>query len=174
MTLTKTGMECFFGGQVWAVYDTLDAMPRFYAQIKKVMSPGFNLQITWLEAHPDDHDDFEWVKEGLPVACGKFRYGKSQYSDKRLMFSHPIDLEEGGQRDTCKIFPRKGETWPSSRIGISNGNLMQIVIRSMIVSLLRYCLNMLRVLVHMLPFLGKVKGFLSLFLSNLKGRDGRV
>jgi hypothetical protein len=101
-------MECFFGGQVWAVYDTVDAMPRFYAQIKKVMSPGFNLQITWLEAHPDD---FEWVKEGLPVACGKFRYGKSQYSDKRLMFSHPIDLEEGGQRDTYKIFPRKGETW---------------------------------------------------------------
>ncbi|KAJ6989013.1 hypothetical protein NC653_021797 [Populus alba x Populus x berolinensis] len=83
-------------------------MPRFYAQIKKVMSPGFNLQITWLEAHPDDHDDFEWVKEGLPVACGKFKYGKSQYSDKRLMFSHPIDLEEGGQRDTYKIFPRKG------------------------------------------------------------------
>jgi hypothetical protein len=111
MTLTKTGMECFFGGQVWAVYDTVDAMPRFYAQIKKVMSPGFNLQITWLEAHPDDHDDFEWVKEGLPVACGKFKYGKSQYSDKRLMFSHPIDLEEGGPRDTYKIFPRKGETW---------------------------------------------------------------
>ena len=45
------------------------------------------------------------------MACGKFKYGKSHYSDKRLMFSHPIDLEEGGQRDTYKIFPRKGETW---------------------------------------------------------------
>ena len=40
MTLTKTGMECFFGGQVWAVYDTLDAMPGFYAQIKKVSLLG--------------------------------------------------------------------------------------------------------------------------------------
>lgn len=44
-------VECFSGGQVWAVYDILDAMPRFYAQIKKVLSPGFNLRITWLEAH---------------------------------------------------------------------------------------------------------------------------
>ncbi|KAJ6430479.1 hypothetical protein OIU84_021808 [Salix udensis] len=103
--------ECFSGGQVWAVHDILGAMPRFYAQIKKVLSPGFNLRITWLEAHPDDQDEIEWVKKGLPVACGKFKYGKSQYTDKRLMFSHPIDLEEGGQRDTYKIFPRKGETW---------------------------------------------------------------
>ncbi|KAG5240877.1 DNAJ heat shock N-terminal domain-containing protein [Salix suchowensis] len=87
--------ECFSGGQLWAVYDILDVVPRFYAQIKKVLSPGFNLRITWLEAHPDDQDEIEWVKKGLPVACGKFKYGKSQYTDERLMFSHPIDLEEG-------------------------------------------------------------------------------
>ncbi|KAF9677961.1 hypothetical protein SADUNF_Sadunf08G0162400 [Salix dunnii] len=86
--------ECFSGGLVWVVYDTLDAMPRFYARIKKVLSPGFNLCITWLEAHPDDQDEIEWVKKGLPVACGMFIYGKSQYTDKRLIFSHPIDLEE--------------------------------------------------------------------------------
>uniref|UniRef100_A0A6N2K6Q5 J domain-containing protein n=1 Tax=Salix viminalis TaxID=40686 RepID=A0A6N2K6Q5_SALVM len=132
--------ECFSGGQVWAVHDILGAMPRFYAQIKKVLSPGFNLRITWLEAHPDDQDEIEWVKKGLPVACGKFKYGKSQYTGKRLMFSHPIDLEEGGQRDTYKI-----------------------LIRSMTMSLLRFCLNMLEGDGAHVAFLGRVKGFVSLF-----------
>ncbi|CAK7332885.1 unnamed protein product [Dovyalis caffra] len=105
------GEGCFSVGQVWAVYDTEDAMPRFYARIKKVITPGFNLRITWLEVCPDDQNEIEWVEAGLPAACGNFKYGKSERTDKRLMFSHPIDLEEGGQRDTYKIFPRKGETW---------------------------------------------------------------
>ncbi|KAI8012665.1 hypothetical protein LOK49_LG06G03189 [Camellia lanceoleosa] len=76
--------ECFAVGQTWAVYDTLDAMPRFYARIKKVFSPGFRLKITWLEPDPDDEDEIKWVEKGLPVSCAK---------------------------DTYKIHPRKGETW---------------------------------------------------------------
>ncbi|CAI8590807.1 unnamed protein product [Vicia faba] len=74
---------CFTPGQIWAVYDDTDGMPRFYALIKKVFSPGFKLQITWLEADPDDEDEHRWIEEKLPSACGKYKL----------------------------VYPRKGETW---------------------------------------------------------------
>ncbi|XP_028107036.1 uncharacterized protein LOC114306072 [Camellia sinensis] len=102
---------CFAVGQIWAVYDTLDAMPRFYARIKKVLSPGFKLQITWLEPDPDDEDEIKWVDEGLPASCGKFKYGNSENTEDHPMFSHLILWEKGSRRDTYKIHPRKGETW---------------------------------------------------------------
>ncbi|XP_059632655.1 uncharacterized protein LOC132275231 [Cornus florida] len=103
--------ECFAVGQTWAIYDTLDAMPRFYARIRKVFSTGFKLRITWLEPAPDDEDEIKWVDEGLPVSCGKFNHGKSETSEDHGMFSHLIYWEKGNKRDTYKIYPRKGETW---------------------------------------------------------------
>ncbi|GLT99218.1 hypothetical protein SLE2022_166710 [Rubroshorea leprosula] len=101
----------FAVGQIWAAYDTLDAMPRFYVRIRKVFSPGFKLRITWLEPDPDDVNEIKWVDEGLPVSCGKFRYGNSENTENRLMFSHLMRCDNGARRDTFKVFPRKGETW---------------------------------------------------------------
>ncbi|KAJ9154437.1 hypothetical protein P3X46_027770 [Hevea brasiliensis] len=102
---------CFSIGQIWAVYDTFDAMPRFYARIRKVFSPEFKLRITWLEPDPDDEDEIAWANEGWPTPCGTFRNGHSENTEYRLMFSHMVNWEKGSQRDTYKIFPRKGETW---------------------------------------------------------------
>ncbi|KAL3505798.1 hypothetical protein ACH5RR_031180 [Cinchona calisaya] len=105
--------ECFASEQLWAVYDTLDAMPRFYALIRKVLSPGFRLKITWLEPDPDDEDKVKWVNEGLPASCGKFRFGHTEISEERPMFSHIhiVDLKKGRRRCTFEIYPQKGETW---------------------------------------------------------------
>ncbi|XP_015168702.1 uncharacterized protein [Solanum tuberosum] len=61
--------SCFKVGQVWAVYDTLDAMPRFYAIIRKILSPAFKLRITWLEPDPLNEDETKWLSEGLPASC---------------------------------------------------------------------------------------------------------
>jgi hypothetical protein len=102
---------CFAVGQIWAVYDTLDAMPRFYARIRKVLSPGFKLRITWLEPDPDDESEIKWVNEDLPSSCGKYKNGSSEDTEDRLMFSHLIYWERGSRRDTFKIYPGKGETW---------------------------------------------------------------
>ncbi|KAL8105276.1 uncharacterized protein LOC141676644 [Apium graveolens] len=101
----------FAAGQIWAVYDTQDAMPRFYAQIRKVFHPKFKLRITWLEADPDDKDEIKWAEEDLPVSCGNFREGSSENTDDRLMFSHLVSWEIGSSRNTYKIYPRKGEIW---------------------------------------------------------------
>lgn len=103
--------ECFAAGQIWAVYDTIDAMPRFYALINKVYVPGFKLQITWLEPNPDDNDEIKWVSESLPVSCGKFRLGSKEKCEDHGMFSHLVCRERGSRRNSYKIYPRKGETW---------------------------------------------------------------
>lgn len=103
--------KCFSAGQIWAVYDTLDAMPRFYAWVRNVVFPGFKLKITWLDPDPKNMDEIEWVDEGLPVSCGRFIIGDTEDSNDRFMFSHLICLEKWKSRKSFKIYPRKGETW---------------------------------------------------------------
>ncbi|XP_061374350.1 uncharacterized protein LOC133316595 [Gastrolobium bilobum] len=102
--------ECFVAGQIWAVYDTTDGMPRFYALIRKVLSPGFKLRITWFEPNPDDKDEINWLTAQLPIACGKYELGATEITEDRLMFSHLIICEKIA-RNTFKVYPRKGEIW---------------------------------------------------------------
>lgn len=103
--------RCFSARQIWAVYDTIDSMPRFYAEIMKVLSPEFKLLISWLDADPEDQSEIEWVDNGLSVACGKFKRSMSEETSDRLMFSHQIHFERGSSRGYYGIYPRKGETW---------------------------------------------------------------
>ncbi|KAK8538834.1 hypothetical protein V6N13_009195 [Hibiscus sabdariffa] len=100
----------FAVSQVWAIYDTLDGMPRFYARVKKVYSPGFKLQITWLEPDPDEENLQNWVDLDLPVSCGKYCNGSSEACVDRLMFSHRIDLRKCSSK-CFFVYPQKGETW---------------------------------------------------------------
>ncbi|XP_039060356.1 uncharacterized protein LOC120204325 [Hibiscus syriacus] len=102
--------DCFAVNQVWAIYDTLDGMPRFYARVKKVYVPGFKLQITWLESDPDEENQQNWVDLDLPVSCGKYCNGSSETCVDRLMFSHQIDPIKCS-RKCFFVYPQKGETW---------------------------------------------------------------
>ncbi|XP_010240875.1 PREDICTED: uncharacterized protein LOC104585627 [Nelumbo nucifera] len=103
--------DSFAVDQVWAIYDDVDGMPRFYARVGKVFSPGFKLRITWLEPDPDDKDEIDWADEELPVACGKFRLGSSEFAEDMPMFSHLASWEKGRAKGSYMIYPRKGETW---------------------------------------------------------------
>ncbi|XP_071692538.1 uncharacterized protein [Rutidosis leptorrhynchoides] len=103
--------HCFAVDQVWAVYDTVDGMPRFYAQIKKVYSSAFKLRIMWFEADPENDLEKKWAEEGLPVALGRFRRGDSEETKDRLMFSHRVSYEKGSKRFSFVIYPKKGEIW---------------------------------------------------------------
>ncbi|KAJ8529443.1 hypothetical protein K7X08_036278 [Anisodus acutangulus] len=96
--------------QIWACYDTADGMPRFYAHIRKVYSPEFKVMFSWLEAHPEDKRGRAWVTAELPVGCGKFRRGSTEYTADRLTFSHQVQCEMG-KRGLYIVYPRKGETW---------------------------------------------------------------
>ncbi|KAF6135907.1 hypothetical protein GIB67_006799 [Kingdonia uniflora] len=103
--------ECFEVDQMWAVYDNLDGMPRYYARIRKVFTPGFKVRITWLEANPDKKDEIDWLNEDLPVACGNFEHGISEITEDIGMFSHLVVWENGTCRNSYKIHPKMGEIW---------------------------------------------------------------
>ncbi|KAI3954257.1 hypothetical protein MKW98_018081 [Papaver atlanticum] len=114
--------ECFAVGQLWAVYDNFDGMPRLYARIDKVglfvysktqkaSLPSFKVYLTWLDASPDCADDIVWNKKGLPIACGKFKHGVAGTLSDISVFSHQVVWRKGNTSKTCIIYPRKGETW---------------------------------------------------------------
>ncbi|PIA61692.1 hypothetical protein AQUCO_00300906v1 [Aquilegia coerulea] len=103
--------DCFKNDQIWAIYDNMDGMPRYYARIRKVFSPGFKVKITWLEADRDDKDEINWVNENLPVSCGKFKHGDSEVTEDIDMFCHSVTYAKGARRGLIVIHPRKGEIW---------------------------------------------------------------
>ncbi|KAI3931051.1 hypothetical protein MKW92_045293 [Papaver armeniacum] len=104
--------ECFAADQMWALYDETDSMPRYYAWINKVYSPGFKVQFTWLNYSTfNDQNGIRWNGNGLPVACGNFVYGETVDTAAIDTFSHRIEWAKRTKKGSYSIYPRKGETW---------------------------------------------------------------
>ncbi|CAN1761124.1 Truncated FRIGIDA-like protein 1 [Linum perenne] len=103
--------NCFGVGQTWAIFANADCMPRFYARVRKLLSPGFKLEITWLEACPLTEDENDWAYGDLPVSCGEFELGDTEEVVDQRMFSHQIICTTGKRKDTYMVYPQKGETW---------------------------------------------------------------
>uniref|UniRef100_A0A1D1ZFM9 DnaJ subfamily B member 14 n=1 Tax=Anthurium amnicola TaxID=1678845 RepID=A0A1D1ZFM9_9ARAE len=104
-------LKCFAIDQIWAIYDNLDGMPRFYARIRSVSSAGFKVRFTWLEYDPVHQAEMDWYDEELPLGCGNFRLGKTENSEDIRMFSHLMFWGKGSKRNSYVIYPRKGEVW---------------------------------------------------------------
>ncbi|XP_057426795.1 uncharacterized protein LOC130720193 [Lotus japonicus] len=103
--------DCFAVNQFWAIYDSTDGMPRFYALVRKVATP-FKLKISWLEPDPDDEGEIDWHDAELPIACGKFKLGGSETVTDRTMFSHQIQcMKRSSKGSYYMVYPKKGETW---------------------------------------------------------------
>ncbi|KAI3877411.1 hypothetical protein MKX03_026468 [Papaver bracteatum] len=104
--------ECFAADQMWALYDETDSMPRYYAWINKVFSPGFKVQFTWLNYSTfNDQDGIRWNANGLPVACGNFVYGETVDTTAIDTFSHRVEWAKRTKKGSYSIYPRKSETW---------------------------------------------------------------
>ncbi|KAJ0980712.1 hypothetical protein J5N97_008967 [Dioscorea zingiberensis] len=110
-TFRMPDMNQFATDQIWALYDDFDGMPRHYARIRNVYAPNFRLRFTWLEHEPAGKAAMTWYEEGLPVACGGYRLGKTENTQDRGIFSHLMCWEKGSGRNTYDIYPRKGEIW---------------------------------------------------------------
>ncbi|PHU09272.1 hypothetical protein BC332_21132 [Capsicum chinense] len=163
--------SCFAVNQIWACYDTADGMPRYYCQIRKVLSPEFELLFTWLEANPEDQGDMEWVEAELPAGCGKFRRGRSQNSNDRLTFSHLVHCEKG-KRGAFIVYPREGETWALFKnwdIGWSSDPEKHIKYKYEIVEVLTDFVEDVGIKVN---YLDKVSGFGSLFQPTSQTKGG--
>ncbi|KAB8115663.1 hypothetical protein EE612_056314 [Oryza sativa] len=104
-------INMFAVGQIWALYDDLDGMPRFYARIKHFDASNFKAHLTWLEYNAASEEEKKWTDEELPVACGKFCLGSTEVSHDRLMFSHIVSWTKGKNRNAYEVYPNKGEVW---------------------------------------------------------------
>lgn len=94
-------MSSFMVGKVWALYDSIDDMPRLYGRIKRINKSRLSLQVTWLD--PKD-------EESVPFACGRFEYGITETIKSYLTLSHEVHPIVRG-RNFIAVNPRKGETW---------------------------------------------------------------
>lgn len=166
--------RCFSPRQIWAVYDTIDSMPRFYVEIKKVFSPGFKLLITWLDADPENQGEIEWVENGLPVACGKFKCSISEETSDRLMFSHKIHFERGRSRGHYGIYPRKGQTWALFKDWDIKWRPNPEIHRKYVFEIVEILSEHVHDAGIRVVYLEKVKGFVSLFQRVRKGKVGSI
>ncbi|KAL9290363.1 putative E3 ubiquitin-protein ligase/polycomb group RING finger protein [Arabidopsis thaliana] len=94
-------MSSFMAGQVWALYDGIDSMPRCYGRIKKVNKCQSSLQVTWLEPK---------AEESVLAACGRFKWENTDTIQSHLAFSHEIHPIIRGKHFIA-VNPSKGETW---------------------------------------------------------------
>ncbi|KAL1211685.1 hypothetical protein V5N11_023683 [Cardamine amara subsp. amara] len=94
-------MSSFMVGQVWALYDDIDSMPRCYGRIKMVNKSRSRFQVTWIV--PKDEDS-------VPVACRRFIWGITETIKGHLTFSHEMHPIIYG-RNFISVNPKKGETW---------------------------------------------------------------
>lgn len=101
-------------GQIWAIYDDQDGMPRFYGRISRVCLAPFRVNLCWLEPTPATEQSNTWMEgSGLSITCGEFKIGKATISEQINIFSHMV-LDKVG-KGPVKIYPRKGEVWATYR-----------------------------------------------------------
>ncbi|EOA30041.1 hypothetical protein CARUB_v10013147mg [Capsella rubella] len=98
--------NCFQAGQIWAVYDEEEGMPRFYALIRKVTTP-FMLRYVWLEVDQDNEN----ARPKLPVSVGKFEVGNIEQTNECSIFSHLVGNTKKIRGRKFTVFPKKGEIW---------------------------------------------------------------
>jgi len=99
--------SCFQAGQIWAVYDEEEGMPRFYALIKKVTTPDFMLKYVWFEVDQDQENE----TPNLPVSVGKFIVGNIEETNVCSIFSHFVYSTTKIRTRKFTVFPKKGEIW---------------------------------------------------------------
>ncbi|GAA0161725.1 hypothetical protein LIER_17976 [Lithospermum erythrorhizon] len=161
----------FEEGQIWAVYDTLDAMPRFYALISQVLSPTIKVKLIWLEPDPDDEEETKWVEEGLPTSCGKFRCGNSEVIQELSIFSHLVNWEKGSTAGTFEVHPMKGETWALYKDWDISWHAHSKTNQNYVYEFVEVLSDYVNSIGVFVAFLSKVEGFSCIFRRETKGTN---
>ncbi|KAL3619168.1 hypothetical protein CASFOL_036738 [Castilleja foliolosa] len=102
----------FKKGQVWALYDDEDGMPRHYALVDEIGSLNpFEVTLSWLlfQTYGDEELISRW-KMGFYVSCGVFKVSKKASVKYLNLFSHVVDCERMA-REVYRIYPTKGSVW---------------------------------------------------------------
>ncbi|CAA0838242.1 DNAJ heat shock N-terminal domain-containing protein [Striga hermonthica] len=101
----------FQKGQVWAVYDDDDGMPRHYALIEKIISGNpFEVNLSWLLFQTKGNENINRRKTRLHVSCGSFEVSRRVSVKYLKLFSHAVNCERAA-REVYRIYPSKGSVW---------------------------------------------------------------
>ncbi|GER26791.1 DNAJ heat shock N-terminal domain-containing family protein [Striga asiatica] len=101
----------FQKGQVWAVYDDDDGMPRQYALIEKIISVNpFEVNLSWLLFQTKGNETINRRKTRLHFSCGSFEVSRRVSVKYLKLFSHAVDCERAA-REVYRIYPSKGSVW---------------------------------------------------------------
>ncbi|KAK9164432.1 hypothetical protein Syun_005334 [Stephania yunnanensis] len=102
----------FKKGQVWAVYDDDDGMPRQYGLIDEVVSVNpFEIKMSWLDIQNNGIDALICLeKPHLHASCGQFKVSRKISIDSVNVFSHAVVCERMA-REIYWIYPSKGSIW---------------------------------------------------------------
>ncbi|KAF3337129.1 hypothetical protein FCM35_KLT17716 [Carex littledalei] len=96
--------------QIWAIFSWLDSMPRLYVKIINIMSET-HVRVSFLEPHPMNNEEIQWIEEDLIFSCGVFRKSADTYIVHMSNFSHIVKCDWSARKNYYRIFPRKGEIW---------------------------------------------------------------
>ncbi|KZV46463.1 DNAJ heat shock N-terminal domain-containing protein [Dorcoceras hygrometricum] len=100
----------FKKGQVWAVYDDDDGMPRHYALINDVSVNPFEVSLSWLELEYKGDEELMLRQKMGCISCGRFKVSRKVMVKYRNLFSHIVDNERAA-RALYRIYPKKGSIW---------------------------------------------------------------
>lgn len=155
----------FKRGQVWAVYDDDDGMPRNYALIDEVVSVNpFEVRISWLDLQNcGDEKIISWDKMGFHISCGKFKVDRKTSINSINIFSHFVDCERAA-REVYRIYPKKGSVWAlhneaspvaeGRNVAVEGNRCYDIVV---------FLTNYIEMTGLSMAFLEKVKGYKTVF-----------
>ncbi|XP_022737418.1 uncharacterized protein LOC111290394 [Durio zibethinus] len=155
----------FKKGQVWAIYDDDDGMPRHYGLIEEVFSVHpFEVKMSWLDFQNNGDDRLlSWEKVGFYVSCGRFKVARKSSINSVNIFSHMVECERAA-KEFYRIYPKKGSVWAlynEAKLGAAGRSLSA---RD------KHCYNIVVVLttysdIHGLSmaYLEKVDGFRAIF-----------
>lgn len=106
------GERSFKKGQVWAIYDDDDGMPRHYGLIDEVISVNpFEVKMSWLDLQNSGNEVLIcWEKLGFHISCGRFKVAKKTVVNSVNFFSHVVDSERAA-KEIYRIYPKKGSVW---------------------------------------------------------------
>ncbi|XP_047341831.1 uncharacterized protein LOC124945432 [Impatiens glandulifera] len=120
---SRSSQKSLVKGEVWAIYQGKDSMPRRYVRINTNSNSGNQVDVTFLEHEAILDHEMTWNEESVPIACGMYSASGNNKTLKISRFSHLVRCQFSTIKSVYRIYPMKGEIWGMYKNWKQNWNL---------------------------------------------------